>query len=205
MTGSKHLALAGLLCVAAAVLLGLTVGQGLLVPLDHYLFDLLTALRANPRPWLLATSIGDSPARLILCVVGMALLLWRGRRLGEVLMLPLAALTETLATSALKLGFARPRPDLLEHLDVVSSFSYPSGHAAHNIALWLLMAGLAFPGRWAAMAAALVVPGLVGVSRVVLGVHWPTDVLGGWLFGAGIAWLALSLRRSRGTNSRAAA
>ena len=211
MTGSKHPAPAAaflriaLPCISLAVMLGFAAGRGMLAALDRHLFDLLAALRTDPGPWLLATGIGDAPARLMICAAAMALVLRRGHGLRAALFLPLAALAETLATSALKLVFARPRPELLPHLDAVSSYSYPSGHAAHTIALWLLAAGLAFPGSRPALAAALIVPVLVGVSRVVLGVHWPTDVAGGWLFGAGIAMLALSLRRENGTISGAAA
>ena len=90
----------------------------------------------------------------------------------------------------LKAGFDRARPDMIAHLDVVSNASYPSGHAANTAVLYLLLAWLAPPRRrtpfWA-LAAAMIV--LNGLSRIMLGVHWPTDVVGGTLLGAAFALL----------------
>src|SRR3546814_7547343 len=82
------------------------------------------------------------------------------------------------------LGFGRARPDLIDHLDHVSSASYPSGHATSAAVVYLLLAWLA-PPRWRffawALAAAMIV--LNGFSRIMLGVHWASDIAGGTMLG----------------------
>ncbi|MFC3123531.1 phosphatase PAP2 family protein [Pseudoroseomonas globiformis] len=102
----------------------------------------------------------------------------------------------------LKQGFDRPRPDLVAHLAEVHTASFPSGHAMLSATCYLvlgtLLAGVARPRRLKAyvMAAAVGLTVIIGVSRVYLGVHWPTDVLAGWALGAAWAmacWLGLRL------------
>lgn len=91
--------------------------------------------------------------------------------------------------------FARPRPILTDHLVEVSSLSFPSGHAANSMATLVAIAFLIpVSMRWKgiAVAAAVVLSLLIGLSRVTLGVHWPSDVVGGWAFG--LLWLILMVR-----------
>jgi len=103
-----------------------------------------------------------------------------------------AALGGTLVSSLLKEGFGRPRPDLVPHGTFVYSASFPSGHAMISAVVYLTLGALVaqlVPGRWLklyVMAVASILTGLIGVSRVYLGVHWPSDVLAGWAVGA--AW-----------------
>jgi undecaprenyl-diphosphatase len=87
------------------------------------------------------------------------------------------------------------RPDLGEHLVVVETMSFPSGHSTSSIVFFVVLALVLTQGsRWRplAVAAGLFVAVCVGVSRVMLGVHWPSDVLGGWSFG--LLWVLLTLR-----------
>lgn len=108
---------------------------------------------------------------------------------------------------ALKLGFDRPRPDLVPHAMEALSPSFPSGHAATSAVVYLTLGALgagALPRRrlkvYAVAVAAAVTLG-VGLSRVYLGVHWPTDVLAGWTLGAAWAlatWLLARDLRRRG-------
>jgi undecaprenyl-diphosphatase len=100
---------------------------------------------------------------------------------------------------ALKQAFARPRPDLVPHLRDVMSTSFPSGHALTSAAVYLTLGTLLMRlahGRLAkfyCIALAMLATLLVGSSRVFLGVHYPTDVLAGWLIGlswAILCWLA---------------
>lgn len=100
-----------------------------------------------------------------------------------------------LLTSLLKFGFNRARPDLVEHLTHAASSSFPSGHATQAAIAFLTLGALmarAQPDRRLkslVLSVAILLTILVGISRVYLGVHWPTDVLGGWCLGA--AWAAL--------------
>jgi len=97
-----------------------------------------------------------------------------------------------LASTVLKITIARQRPDIVEHAALTFTASFPSGHAFLSAATLLTIAsfvGLASRRTDIArfcMAMAVIVTGLIGLSRIYLGVHWPTDVLGGWCLG--IVW-----------------
>jgi undecaprenyl-diphosphatase len=89
----------------------------------------------------------------------------------------------------------RPRPGVSPHLEAVHSMSFPSGHSANAMITYLAIAMLLpVPQRMRAILVgiALAVALQVGWSRVALGVHWPSDVLGGWAFG--LFWIALCMR-----------
>ncbi|MFO1142284.1 MAG: phosphatase PAP2 family protein [Amaricoccus sp.] len=112
------------------------------------------------------------------------------------------------ALSALaKAGFDRPRPDLVPHGMHVYTSSFPSGHAMMAAVTYLTLGALVArvqPTRALklyVLTLAVIVTVAVGVSRVYLGVHWPTDVLAGWTAGAAWAlgcWLVASWLESRG-------
>ena len=95
----------------------------------------------------------------------------------------------------LKQGFNRPRPELVEHATLVSLPSFPSGHSTMAALVWLTLAIVIARTqplqslRAFIVAISVAITLLVGVSRVYLGVHWPTDVLAGWTLGG--AWAVL--------------
>jgi undecaprenyl-diphosphatase len=102
----------------------------------------------------------------------------------------------------LKLAYARPRPDLVPHLVDVVTASFPSGHATDSAIVYLTLGALVARGvpdralRVYIISVAILLTLLIGVSRVYLGVHWPSDVVAGWTIGA--AWaLACSLAYAR--------
>src|SRR4051794_36521751 len=101
----------------------------------------------------------------------------------------------------LKAGFNRPRPDLVPHGMVVYQASFPSGHAMLSASVYLtlgaLLARLQKQRSQAIliMSTAILVTVLVGISRIYLAVHWPSDVLAGWVAGAlwaTLCWVAAS-------------
>lgn len=100
-----------------------------------------------------------------------------------------------LLSTLLKLGFARPRPELVAHMVEVRTLSFPSGHAMLSAVTFLtlgaLLARQAPSNRLKAyvLTVAIFLALLVGLSRLYLGVHWPTDVLAGWCLGG--AWAIL--------------
>jgi len=97
-----------------------------------------------------------------------------------------------------KYWVARERPDLDPHLVVVKTSSFPSGHATSSMIFYLTLALALTAGsrrQWIAAAAAILLSFLIGTSRVMLGVHWPSDVIGGWSFG--MLWVLLTLRFSQ--------
>ena len=164
--------------------------------LDRSIYE---ALYAGHRPLLLAlarffTALGE-PTVLIAAGAAAALWLWyAGRgRLGVVLLL--IALLGRGFSEVQKYEVARVRPALEPHLVVVKTQSFPSGHASSSMIFYLTLAiALTAGTRWhrPAAVAAIVLSLLIGTSRVMLGVHWPSDVVGGWAFG--MLWVLLTLR-----------
>ena len=134
--------------------------------------------------------VGGTVGRLLIIGAGLLVLIAGGRR-AAARWLALVMAGGTVLNLGLKQVFAAPRPDLLPHLDIVHSYSFPSGHAAGNMMLFGALAML-IGGRVACLAGGAMIL-LIGVSRIWLGVHWPSDVLAGWIEGLG--WLILCRHR----------
>lgn len=134
---------------------------------------------------------------LTLAVVGF-LVLESKRRLAVVLIV--ATLGALGVSNLLKYSIGRDRPDLVPHGSVVYTSSFPSSHSMLAASTYLTMGALLAHGRRRRIKAyilliAIITTLLVGVSRVYLGVHWPTDVLAGWAAGTGWALLCWLLAR----------
>jgi undecaprenyl-diphosphatase len=181
--------------LAALWLAMLLLGGG---PLDAQIYQ---ALYAGDRPALLAaartlTDLGE-PTLLIAAGVLVLLWLWYAGRARLGLALLLVAMTGRGLSELQKYWIARPRPDLETHLVLVKTQSFPSGHAASSMIFYTTMAlALTVGSRWhrAAVGGAVLLSLLIGTSRVMLGVHWPSDVIGGWSFG--LLWVLLTIRLS---------
>jgi len=150
-------------------------------------------------PWLEGamrdiTSLGSASV-LVLITTATILYLLLIRRPGTALLIFVAVAGGQVLSSLLKVGVDRPRPELVSHLVSETSLSFPSGHAMLSAVTYLTLGSLAarfLHGRATkiyVLSLAVLSTVLVGVSRIYLGVHWPSDVLAGWC--AGFAWAML--------------
>jgi undecaprenyl-diphosphatase len=131
------------------------------------------------------THLGDPLVVTALTVVLALLLWWRGDRRGA-LFVAATRLLAMVVSTVVKVLVRRPRPLLTHPLAHAHGYSFPSGHALGSAALWASVAFLASArggSRGRAIALAVVVPTLVAATRVLLGVHYVTDVIAGLVLG----------------------
>ena len=193
-----------LACLAAVVLLAILVSTGLTRSVDvaiirlvraDALIEPLAVLRGvtvtGSTPWITAMAL------LVLMAELLARRPWLG--IAASATIGAASLVDTLAKNVVH----RARPDLLPPLEIEPGYSFPSGHATLStvaygiIVLLLVHSRLPRMVKLLGVGALAVLVLLVGLSRVYLGVHYPSDVLGGWLTGAAIVLLFEALVRSR--------
>ena len=143
---------------------------------------------------LIVTRLGDPD--LLLAVSGLAALLLIARRQNRAAAVLLGiSLSGRLVVNLQKAWIARPRPDADLHLIGTRTDSFPSGHAACALLVWVTLALLIPPeSRWRkpALAGAVLASLAAGLSRPMLGVHWPSDVVAGWCLG--LFWILLLTR-----------
>ena len=151
---------------------------------------------------LLASRLGGVTVSLPL-VIGVALILWVTRRRGAALFLASAVGGACVIDIVAKLIFARQRPDLWLSIAPETDYGFPSGHAMLSTAVvasllvTLWNAGIARGFKWGLTLLGVAFVLWVGVSRLYLGVHYPSDVIAGW--SASLAWVmgSASLWRSK--------
>ena len=116
---------------------------------------------------------------------------------GHALLLAAIVLFERLSVDLIKDASGRPRPQVG---DLPSSLAFPSGHAANSMTTFLAIALIAVPTpyRRLAIVFALAITLIVGMTRLVLGVHWTSDVVGGWIFGLLAVGLAVTISERSG-------
>jgi undecaprenyl-diphosphatase len=151
-------------------------------------------------PWLEETmveitALGGYPILVVMVAVVVGYLFMM-RMAGPALFVLASIVTGTIAGHVLKLVYDRPRPDIVDHLVSIHTPSFPSGHATMSAVVYLTLASLIMRlvdstlVRGYVLSVAVLLTLAVGISRVYLGVHWPSDVAAGWALG--VAWASLS-------------
>jgi undecaprenyl-diphosphatase len=199
--GVDRLSLPIRLFLAALALFALVIALGYAVTAGHFrAFDLAVSHALNMQrgispEWLILLMqgiswIGGGLQRYIIVTI-LTIALWRWWGWGAALAMGLTTLVSAFTSDVMKIFFARVRPDLVVQLDPISSPAYPSGHANNAAVVYILFIMLVPQARhptWQLAAAVMIL--LTGLSRVMLGVHWPTDVIGGWMLGTSFALMA---------------
>ena len=209
--------LAGLLALATLILafawLAGEVMEGDTEAFDRRFYGLFRDASGHPigPAWLVemardVTALGSFSVLAILLLAVVAYLLLAGRRRAAALVL-VAVVGGDILSHLLKHGFDRARPDIAAHAARVFTSSFPSGHATLSAVTYLTLGALltritpSHRIRIFFVVTALALTVLVGVSRVYLGVHYPTDVLAGWCLGAAWAlacWIVMARLQAEG-------
>lgn len=203
---------------AIALALVAALAAGVSLSADVSRLDLLTVSRVHAHAfepvtgWILAiTALGGIHTVVPLTAVAVAGLAavrqWRGA-----VTLALAVAATQLTVPLIKVLIERPRPPGSDALAEAHGYSFPSGHAATAVALYALLALLCAAACRGRVRGAIALAGAgialaVGLSRLYLGVHYPTDVVAGWLIGGALALLswAVASRLGAPRGGRAAA
>lgn len=197
--------LAGLVAVLLALAfahLGSEVTEGETRSFDFYLTHSAQVLRSG-HPWLTEvmrdfSGLGSTAVLTLFTLATIGYLALFSSKVTA-LVVAVSVISGATLVSIFKASFARSRPDAGLAEFIVPSLSFPSGHASLSAIVFLTIGALIastrgqLKERIAILIAAMLMTLLVGISRIGLGVHWATDVLGGWAFGAAwaIAWLLL--------------
>lgn len=143
---------------------------------------------------LFITNLGNPRTVVIVAGVTLGTLLWRRYRV-ETYIFVLTCLGALVLNTGLKLFFSKPRPQLWKLLISEKSFSFPSGHALGSMVMYGFIAYILtthYPKiSQIIYVLAVILIAAIGISRLYLGVHWPTDVIAG--YGVGFLWLMICI------------
>lgn len=139
-----------------------------------------------------ATNLGGT-IYIAIITIGLIVYLLYKQRKHDALLIATSVGGAVVINLVLKVVFGRTRPDLWGHLVTEASFSFPSGHAMVSSALAFAVMAVVWNTKWRyiTIVVGLLYVALVGFSRLYLGVHYPTDVLGGWL--VSLSWVVFLL------------
>ncbi|MGH7506693.1 MAG: phosphatase PAP2 family protein, partial [Longimicrobiales bacterium] len=184
----------GLAAASAFIIFAAIVSVGVTQTLDERALRWFGARRTPflDEAALEITALGNGMVLIVLVLVA-SVFLWQTRHRWSVYLLVIAVIGGQILNDVLKEAFDRPRPSIVEAIDSVSSMSFPSGHAMTSLITYGSVAYLV--ARLEPTAAlrrttwtfAILLIVAIGVSRMYLGVHYPSDVIAGFI--AGLAWL----------------
>jgi len=167
---------------------------------DSSVLRLAAEQRSGPlnASFAVVTQLGSTPVMTAAAGLLMLYLALR-RRPRDTLFVGVAVGGAALLNVVVKDLFRRPRPDLFHPLAHAGGFAFPSGHTMSSMALAIAVIALTWHTRrrWPALAAAIVFALLVGVSRVYLGVHYPSDVVAGWALSLALVLVAYAVLYGR--------
>jgi undecaprenyl-diphosphatase len=152
------------------------------------------------------SALGSTGVLAFLTFAATGFLVLVGKRAASMLLL-FAVFGGAAAAQLLKFGFERARPDLVPHATQVFTASFPSAHSMLSAVVYLTIAAMLarmqpdWHVRVYVFAVATLLTVAIGISRIYLGVHWPTDVLAGWTAGgvwALICWMVARKLQHRG-------
>lgn len=141
------------------------------------------------------THLGDPISVIVICLILLALSHFRK---AYSLLISINVILQVFINYSLKLLFARERPDILQ-LVTEKSYSFPSGHAMINMGLYLMLSICIYKTvkskklKYVFICILMILPIIIGLTRVYLGVHYITDILAGWSLGIAITFVVYKI------------
>ena len=186
--------------------------MNIIIKIDHAIFHFINDTITNPvLDWLMPIITNENNIAIPLLIFWLWLMIFNGKRgkIVAILLLVAVGLTDVIAAQFIKpwIGRIRPSHSMIENINLLmpkgGKYSFVSNHAANTMSAAMII-GYFYRKWWFVV---ISISLIVGFSRVYVGVHYPFDVLGGWLFGFSIAWLIISIwvmikvrETKRGTN-----
>ena len=172
--------------------------MNIILKIDYALFHFINYTIANPiLNWLMPIITNENNIAVLLILFWLWLLFFNGKRgkIAAILLVLTVVFTDAIAAQVIKpwIGRIRPSHVMTENINLLVSkggkYSFISNHAANTMSAAVILGY--FYKKW--MGIAITISIIVGFSRVYVGVHYPFDVLGGWIFGYTLAWGIISI------------